>query len=69
MEIGNENVWSATRLQAKSVSPFYRKAQSMHILKPTPPAKLAGNPISDDETVTKMEHPDLDVGSPADETS
>ena len=25
----------------------------------TPPAKLAGTPISDDETVAKMGHPDL----------
>jgi hypothetical protein len=30
----------------------------------TPPAKLAGTPISDDETVAKMGHPNPNVGHP-----
>jgi len=31
----------------------------------TPPAELAVTPISDDETVAKMGHPNLDMGHPA----
>jgi len=41
-------------------SSFARRPTEAH-----PTSKLAGTPFSDDRTVAKMGHPDLDVGHPS----